>query len=317
MSAPGMSAASASRQQTAGLLATLFSVVLWGIQLPIGKDVFAVIDAVHVTLLRYALGTLLLLIMLLILEGPVALRYNGRAMPAAVIGTIGMCASPLLVFFGMALSRAEHTVVIVTLQPLITVVAQWLLQGRRPAPFTLLCIGAAFAGVVLVVTRGHLDMAESGRALAGDLLSLAGAGCWVAYTMNIHRLAGWSALRVTTLTLIPGTIATGIASILLVKLGLSVVPDWHAMESVAWQLTYLVLGGVYFSMLAWIYGAQRIGPLNAALLINVMPVTTFAVRALQGQAVLAIELAGATLVVLSLAANNIYLRRQSQRFGRA
>ena len=297
-----------SRQQGAGFLAALIGVTLWGVQLPIGKDVFAVIDAFHVTLIRYGVGALMLLLALLISEGRAALHYNGLGLQAGFIGLVGMCVSPVLTFIGMSLSRAEHTVVIVTLQPMITVLAQWLINGRRPGRFTLACIGVAFAGVVLVVTRGQLFMSETRLELLGDLLALGGAACWVFYTMSIARLAGWSALRVTTLTLIPGAIGTAIFTSCMVVAGLSITPTLADIDSVRWPLLYLSLGGVFLSMLAWIYGTQRIGPLNAALLVNFMPVVAFSVRAIQGHPVEPVELAGAALVILSLVANNLYLR---------
>jgi drug/metabolite transporter (DMT)-like permease len=52
-----------------------------------------------------------------------------------------------------------------------------------------------------------------------------------------------------------------------------------------------------------------LGPLNAMLLGNLVPVVTFVIRILQGHRFEAIELAGAALVVAALVANNLYLRR--------
>jgi drug/metabolite transporter (DMT)-like permease len=292
----------------AGLLATVIGVTLWGIQLPIGKDAFAVIDPFHVTLIRYAIGAVLLVLTLLWLEGWRALRYEGRARDACLIGFVGMSISPVLTFIGMGFSRAEHTVVIVTLQPMITVIAQWFTQRRRPARFTLVCIGTAFVGVVMVVTQGRFFLAESGREILGDVLALGGAACWVFYTMGIGRLAGWSALRVTTLTLLPGVCGTAIFTTALVAAGFGVHPTFEQMGSVFWLLAYLGVGGVFLSMIAWIYGTQRIGPFNAALLVNLMPVVAFGVRAIQGHRIEPVELLGAAIVVMSLVASNLYLR---------
>jgi drug/metabolite transporter (DMT)-like permease len=61
-------------------------------------------------------------------------------------------------------------------------------------------------------------------------------------------------------------------------------------------------------MLAWNFGNQRIGPLNATLFINFMPVMTFGFRSLQGYQFSKVELLGAGLVVAALVANNVYLR---------
>lgn len=293
-----------------GLFAAFSAVVLWGVQLPIGKDVFPVVGAVHVTFIRYGLATLFLVPVLVFVEGRASLSYRGKVLPAVVFGVIGMCASPMLVFFGMSLSRAEHAVVIIALQPSITAIIQWYAQGRRPANFTLACIVCAFCGVLLVVTKGDIAMAGTPRELLGDFIVLCGAACWVIYTMAINRLAGWSALRLTVLTLIPGLAATGIVAGVLVEAGLIDVPGTAALGSVMWELLYLAIAGVLISMLLWTYGTQRIGALNSSLLINFMPVVTFAVRAWQGHPIAAVEVTGAAMVVLALVANNIYLRMQ-------
>ena len=296
-----------------GLVAAFSAVVLWGVQLPIGKDVFHAVDAVHVTLIRYGLATLFLIPILVAVEGRGSLSYRGKVLPGSVLGVVGMSASPLLVFFGMSLSRAEHAVVIVALQPSITAIMQWLLQGRRPANFTIACILMAFLGVVLVVTKGDIAMVGTPRELLGDFIVLCGATCWVIYTMGISRLGGWSALRLTVLTLIPGLLATVLVLVLLVMAGSINVPGATALRSVMWELLYLAIAGVLISMLLWTYGTQRIGALNSSLLINFMPVATFAVRAWQGHAFAAVEVLGAATVVIALVANNIFLRVQYLR----
>jgi drug/metabolite transporter (DMT)-like permease len=62
-------------------------------------------------------------------------------------------------------------------------------------------------------------------------------------------------------------------------------------------------------MFLWNDGLQRIGSVNAMLLLNLMPIVTFAIRALEGARFEAVELAGAAIVVGSLMANNLMLRR--------
>lgn len=294
----------------AGLMAALTAVVLWGIQLPIAKDAFVAVDPFHLTLIRFAVATLFLIPMLIAFEGWQALSYRGGVVPAIVLGVVGLCASPMLVFLGMSLSRAEHAVVIVALQPAIAAIAQWLLYGRRPAYFVIVCLATAFAGVVLVVTKGGLAFIDTPRELGGGLIVLCGAICWVAYTMGTARLAHWSAWRITVLTLIPGTLATLVVTQALVFGGIIAVPDVAAVFSVRWEIVYLTFAGVLLAMLAWNFGNRRIGALNATLLINFMPVATFAFRALQGYQFKAIEVVGALLVVAALVANNLYLRAQ-------
>jgi drug/metabolite transporter (DMT)-like permease len=291
-----------------GLLFVLLAVIAWGAQFPIAKSAFPAVDPFHVSAIRYGVATLLLIPIVAAIEGPAALRYYGRVRPAATIGVIGMAGSPMLVFAGLGLTRAEHAAIIVSLQPSMTAIADWWLRGRRPARFTLGCIATAFAGVVLVVTRGNPALGLSAREIAGDLLVLVGAACWVVYTMGTERFRGWSALKLTVLTLIPGSLGLVAGTALLVVLGVSRVPSAGAVASVAPQLAFLALAGVAAAMLLWNAGTQRIGALNAMLMQNLMPVIVFAIQFGQGQRFEPAELAGAALVIGSLIANNLYLR---------
>lgn len=293
-----------------GAALAFVAVLVWGAQFPIAKSTFSTIDPFHVSAIRYGVGTLLLAAFVVWREGTAALRYYGRGLSASVLGLVGMTGSPMLVFGGLALTRPEHAAIIVALQPSITAIADWWLHGRRPARFTLGCMMAAFAGVVLVVTKGDPALALGRGELAGDLLVLAGAACWVAYTMGTESFRGWSSLKFTLLTLIPGSIGLAVGTAILVQVGLARVPGPAEVGAVMPQLVFLAVGGVMLSMLCWNAGTRRIGALNAMLLQNLVPVIVFAIRFAQGQRYVAVELAGAGLVIGALAANNLYLRHK-------
>ncbi len=296
-----------------GLAAALFAVILWGVQLPIAKDAFAIVDPFFLTASRYFIATICLMLVLVMREGRSAVLYDGRLRRASLYGTVGMCASPMLVFLGMSMSRAEHTVVIVALQPAITALALWLFQGKRQGRMTVSCLIVAFLGVVLVVTKGSPTVAASPRELIGDFIVFVGAACWVYYTMGTVRMTGWSTWRITVLTMMPGALACLIVNAVLLALGITHWPSFAALQSVIFEMLYLTFGGVLTAMLAWNFGARRIGALNAALLINFMPVVTFTFRVFQGQRFLPIEIVGALLVVAALVVNNLYLRARSLR----
>lgn len=296
-----------------GFAAVLATAILWGVQFPVAKDAFAAVDAYHVTAIRYALGTVLLIPLFVAQEGRTALDYRGRFWPATVFGLVGMCASPILVFQGIAMSRPEHAAVIVSLQPSMAALADWVLRGRRPSSFTLACVAVAFLGVLAVVTKGRPSTMFAPGELAGDFVILLGAMCWVAYTMATESFRGWSALRFTVLTIVPGTIGCLVVTALLDAAGAASVPGSADLLSVWWQLAYLTIGGIVVSMICWNWGNQRIGALNTMLLLNAVPVVTFTAGLVQGHRFEPVELAGALVVIAALVANNLYLRRASAR----
>jgi drug/metabolite transporter (DMT)-like permease len=132
--------------------------------------------------------------------------------------------------------------------------------------------------------------------------------------MSVENFKGWSALRFTTLTIIPGSTGCVVVTALLVAAGKAAVPSAAELASVGWHLAYLTFGGIVVSMVCWNAGIQRIGAVNTMLLVNLMPVVTFTVRFAQGVRFEPVEIAGATLVISSLMANNLHLRRASAHF---
>jgi drug/metabolite transporter (DMT)-like permease len=293
------------------------AILCWTPMLPIAKRALPVVDAFALATWRYSVGAVLFLALLAAIEGRRALGYGGKLLPATVFGVIGFAGFNLLVWLGLAHSQPEHAAVILALQTPMTALTVWAVRGQRPRAFTLGCVAAAIAGVLAVVTRGEpaaaiADLARGG-ALLGDLLVLLGALAWVIYTLAAGHFAGWSALRLTALTSVPGAIAIAIANVFAVRAGIAAVPELEALGSVAWQLAYFVLGSTVLGVLSFNASVVHLGPLNSMLMLNVVPVGVFAIEAALGRSFGAVELGGAAAVVGALVANNLYLRGVSAR----
>ena len=194
-------------------------------------------------------------------------------------------------------------------QPLIAAVAAWLLRGVRPARATLTFLGVALVGVLLVVTKGRLTGLFDGGTGFGDLLMFLGAVSWVMYTLGAADFASWSPLRYTTLTCalsVPAIIGlTAVAT----ATGYVATPSAGDVESVGWQLAYIIVIASVLSVLSWNTGNKLLGVANGMLFINFVPVTVFAIRIAQGHHFQPIEFIGAALVIGALIANNVVVRR--------
>ena len=293
---------------TAGIAAGLFATISWGLQLPLARDAFEIVDLYHLTAIRYVAASTILICFLVAKEGFAALRYEKQFYLVSRLGVVGMCGSPVLVFIGMSLSSAEHTVVIVALQPVIAALLVWYVDGRRPAKFTLACAFLAFLGVLLVVTGGTLENQSARRHLIGDAIVFLGALCWINYTMGIGRLSRWSVLKITVLTMVPGCVATVLITTILVQSGLLATPTLSELGQVRWELFFLTFVGILLSMLAWNFGTRRIGPVNATILMSCMPVAAYSYRVAQGYTLLITEVMGAVLVIIALIASSVYAR---------
>jgi drug/metabolite transporter (DMT)-like permease len=198
----------------------------------------------------------------------------------------------------------------------LTALAVWLVHGQRPARFTLGCVAAAIAGVLIVITKGDPTQALAGGSLIGDVLILCGAISWVTYTLAASRFPGWSPLRYTVLTCVPGGVGLVVAHAVALSIGAAALPQAEALISVGWQIAYFSVGTVVLGVLGFNAGARALGPLNAMLMLNLIPLGVFAIEAALGRSFAWIELAGAAVVIAALVANNLYLRGRGERTSR-
>lgn len=294
-----------------GVVAVLAAVVLWGVQLPVAKLAFENIDPYHVTAIRYGIATVILVPLLVWSQGLSALRYRGRFWSLSTVGVVGMSISPLLTYLGLSYSRPEHAAIISALQPLMVAIAQWWLKAARPSVFTWACIGTAFFGVSALLTGGRPVEITSSNELFGDALIFGGAVAWVTFAISSEGFKDRTPLSFTTLTIVPGTIATFLVLATVQAANVVSLPTAAAIQSAWWQLLYLSFGSVILAMYCWNVGNQRIGPLNAMLFVNLQSVVTFAVVFLQGRRFSAIEIGGATIVIGALLAHSLHLRAKA------
>lgn len=293
-----------------GVALILLSVLAWGGQAPVSKLALEYVDGYFLSLVRNLLALPLFVGLLAWREGRAAFAYEGGFFAAALYGSLGFAGFGLLFFVGVAHSLPEHAVIILSLQPALTALWQWMVHGRRPPAFTLACIALCVAGLMLVVTKGDpAAMLHSGTWF-GDLLLLGAALCWMGYTAGVARFAHWSPLRYTTLSALPAALALVAVIVIAWLAGATRPPSVAAIAAVWVHMAFLVIVTAVVAGLAWNAGVRQVGALNALLLGNLVPVVTFAVRMAQGHHFLPIEFAGAGLVILSLAANNFYVRQR-------
>ena len=291
----------------AGLL--LVAAVGWGGLFPVAMVTLPVLDPFHMTAIRYGITAAVFACLLAIFEGPQVLRLEGRGLRAAALGTSGFAGLGMLVFVGLQYSRPEHGAIIMATQPLIAALVAWVIRGVRPARSTFALLAVALVGVLLVVTKGHFAGIFAGGTGLGDLLLLLGAVSWVIYSLGAADFPSWSPLRYTAITCLLSLPAIfGVTAIATIT-GYVSTPTAADVESVGWQLAYIIGIASVLGVLSWNAGNKLVGVTNGVLFINFVPVTVFAIRIAQGHRFQAIEFVGAALVIGALIANNAITRQ--------
>ncbi|ARU58056.1 hypothetical protein OLMES_4038 [Oleiphilus messinensis] len=281
----------------------------WGGMFAVAKPALGVMDPFYLTLIRYGVAAVLFVLILIWVEGAGALRLEGRLGLLFLLATLGFAGFNLLAFNGLVHTRPEHGAVIMAMMPMITAILTWLFKGVRPKRFTLAAIIVAFLGVFLVITRGDPMQASAGGSGQWGLVFLAGAFCWVSYTMGAQSFPNWSPLRYTAVTCVLGTISITLITFGFTMSGMIHTPDWETVVSLKGTFLYLIVLGALVAVLSWNTGIKIMGPVNGVLFINFVPITAFTIGVIQGRSFTTAELVGASFVIGALVANNLYLRK--------
>ena len=298
-----------TRTTAVGAAFATATAVAWGGQFVVGKSALGGLNAFPLSMIRYALACTLWLSVLVVVEGRRALRLDGHGLRLFWLGSLGFAGFNLLAYTGLEHARPQSASLIVALAPLLTALVLWRRTRVRPSAATFALLAVALAGVSLVISGGHPSSIVNGSIGWGDGLVLAGVFSFVLYGLGAAKVPEFSPLRYTTLTASLGWLTLLAATAIATGLGLVPLPSAHEVWSVSPQIAYLAIPGAFMAVLTWNAAIGLIGPQNAVLFGNLIPVTTFAIEIVRGYRPGTAELTGAALTIAALVANNLLTRR--------
>ncbi|EAW8076917.1 DMT family transporter [Salmonella enterica] len=293
-----------------GLLCCLLATVSWGGMFPVMTHALTYIDPFNFTTFRYGIAGIAFALLLLFREGQNSFRLKGERWGLAwLFGTLGFAGFGFLVFLGQSLAGpggALTASIMMATMPMLGLLTIWALKKVRPHASTMSFILLSFSGVVLVITNGDVfAVLNSPISLAANLLLIAGALCWVLYTIGGSYFPGWSPLRYTTMTTLLGMISVVLIDLFLVGSGAISVPSAASIITIVPHLFYMVLVAV----LCWNVGNRIITPTNGVLFMDVVPITAFIVSALNGVVPTNMQIIGAVITAMALVLNNLNQRK--------
>jgi drug/metabolite transporter (DMT)-like permease len=297
------------RRAAVGAAFATATALAWGGQFVVAKSALATVNAFPLSVIRYAIASLLWIVVLVAVEGRRALRLEGRGVRLFWLGSLGFAAFNLLAYTGLAHARPQSASLIVALAPLLTALVLWRRTGTRPSRTVFALLAIALFGVSLVISGGHPATIVEGSIGWGDALVLGGVFGFVLYSLGAADMPDFSPLRYTTLTSALGWLTIVAATVVAAGAGLVALPSADEVWSVAPEIAYLTIPGAFMAVLTWNAAIGMIGPQNVVLFGNLIPVTTFAIEIVRGYRPNAVELAGAAITIAALIANNVLSRR--------
>lgn len=304
---PAASAMAPARRTDLGLLLV---VLIWGTNFPVIKIALEPMHPFVVNALRFLFSAV-------VLAGLAA--YEARAQrgqfvasirrhwrQVLLLGLLGYAAYQVCFIIGVNLTSAGSAALIISSAPTWTAVIARLMGLERLPLSAWGGLGLALTGTALVVVGGSADF--SGDSLGGNLLLLGGAVLWALYTVLSRPLMD-AGLPATGLAFSGIVVALPV----LLPLGLSAAGevDWAEVDLAVWGAIFYsgaLSTGLAYAL--WNAGVRAVGPSQAAIYNNLVPVVALAVGfVLLGEAVTLFQVLGGGLIIGGL----LLMRRVRQR----
>jgi drug/metabolite transporter (DMT)-like permease len=303
-----------TKKYALGLVLCLVSVLSWGGMFPVMEPALKIIDPFYFTLFRYGSVAVIFAIILYFIEGPKAFKTEGHTIKLWIFGTSAFAGFSFLVFLGQQLAGASGSIiasVMMAIQPLLGVLVGWIYRGIKPTLASLIAMIIAAVGVFMVVTKGDLSVLVSGKntILAVGLILL-GALCWVIYTAGGADFPEWSILRYSTLTALLGVCSVIVVLTVATLCGWLHFPTMTQIIGVKNALIYMITLAGVIAVFTWNMGNRIVNPINGILFMNLVPITSFVIKIINGYQVSLFEISGCCITIAALIGNNLYNRYQ-------
>ncbi|MGR9089853.1 MAG: DMT family transporter [Gammaproteobacteria bacterium] len=243
--------------------------LLWATSYPLGRYLAAYEAPQALVVIR----TLIAFVFLLFIarrrrEPPIALnpRLVGQFL---ILGFCGFCLHNFLMFEALEHTQANTGAVINGAIPVVVMVLDFLVFRRTIARWSIVGVAIGFIGTAIVVSHGDLGSLLRGRIGYGELLFLIAITGWAGYTIIARPLLEQHpSLGVTAYACLAGGVLMLPAMIWNIDSAIIMLSDPRIVALLAVQ-GVLTIG---LGFLWYCEGVQALGPMNAAVYINLVPI---------------------------------------------
>jgi drug/metabolite transporter (DMT)-like permease len=274
MAAPATTTVTASRDLALraylGLTLATFG---WASAFVLGKVVLREMTPLVLGGWRYVIATGVLLPFALrsgVGSATVRTAARGALVPLAVMVCVGGVLYPWCFLAALSRTTAANTSLLIALNPILTLLLSPFV-GERLARGRLVGAVLAFAGAILVISKGNLDELLALRVDPGDLYALAAAACWATFNLTSRLVVDRVPASMVNLAVFAGgavaLFVLGASEGPLVQLASATLPALVALCTMA-LLSSVVAGQLF------LVGVRDAGVGRAVVFIYLVPVLT-------------------------------------------
>jgi len=255
---------------TAGLL--VVPPLLWAGNAVVGRLMAGSVPPMTLNFLRWSLAFLLLLPFAAgLLRGTSPLWPRWRRF--AVLGLLGVGCYNALQYLALTTSTPLNVTLVAASMPAWMIGMGALFFGQRITIRQLAGAVLSIAGVLVVLSRGDLEVLRQVRLVPGDIYMLLATACWTLYSWLLVRPGDPPEIRGQWASFLMAQLVFGV-----LWSGAFAGAEW-AVEPrhITWglpvftALAYVAIGPAILAYRCWGLGVQRVGPTIAGFFSNLTP----------------------------------------------
>ncbi|MBM7645443.1 drug/metabolite transporter (DMT)-like permease [Scopulibacillus daqui] len=273
-------------------LLLLLTSLLWGGNFVVGKSLVGHASPATLTSLRWIIAVVCLF--------PIVWRKEKRILPPrdailplAFMGITGVVLFNLFQFWALERTTATNVGLISTLNAISIAAFSFLFLKEKINILQAVSMILSFSGVILVLSKGNIDLLLSLHFNEGDLWMLAAVGIWGIYSV----CSRWATTKTSPMM---STLYSGLFGLIfLLPFNLSDFTISHINASFIESLLYTGVVSTVLCMVFWNIGVQKLGASASGIFLNFNPIFT-AVLAflLLGEQMTWIQVFGSAIVII-------------------
>lgn len=241
--------------------------ILWGAQPVVVKAILKELSPSMITFYRYIGISIILLVVLFVNKGKNAIPAVRHFPTLALMGLTGITLNNILQFSGLQYSTVINCTLVSATTPAVTGVLSAIFIKEQMLAIQWIGIIISFMGVLFLVAHGSLQVITNLSFNYGDIMFFGSQICWATYSILGRKvMAEISPVETTAWAGLVGAIMTGIFALFYGSSGATPITTNGILS-----MSYLVIGGGVLAMTWWNNGVKEVGPSQASIFINIMP----------------------------------------------
>ena len=245
----------------------LFTSFLWGGNFVVGKTLVDHASPVTLTTLRWIIAVIVLIPIVWWKEKSL-LPSRKAILPLMLMGLSGVVLFNLFQFLALDFTSATNVGLISTLNMFSIALFSFLFLKEKINPLQVGSMMISFVGVLVVLSKGHLEVLFSIGFNKGDLLMAAAVCVWGIYSV----ISKW-AMKYTTPLM--ATLYSGIFGVIaLIPFNVRDFTITNLDASFVQSILYTGVVSTVVCMLLWNIGVQKLGATTSGMFLNFNPIFT-------------------------------------------